>query len=115
MNIVTASRLIAVIILFVLIFVSATTVLDTYARQIIVKKPIGGKSLTGRSLTEPLAERTKTTEVQIEKIKIPKLPYKFEYRDDIVISIARYTDKINTDLFNLLNANVVGIVPYLIS
>lgn len=112
MNIGGLSRPLAITVLFVLIFVSATTVLDTYAKKMIIKKPIIS---TGKDLTKHLADRTKTTEIQIEKIKIAKLPYKIEYRDDLLIKVDKYTHEFNTDLFNSLMAKMVAILPYLIS
>jgi hypothetical protein len=113
LNLQGSSRILGISVLFVLIFVSATTVLDTYAKKIIVKKP---PIHFGKGLTEPLAKRTKpATEVQIEELKIAKLPFKSEYRGDLIINVDKKTHELYTDLLNTLMGNMVGIFRYLIS
>jgi hypothetical protein len=88
-------------------------VLDTYGKKIIIKKPT---MRMGESLTGPLAKRTKiATELKIEEVKHPKLPYKSEYRGDLVINVDKKTHELYTDLLNTLMGNMVGIFRYLIS
>jgi hypothetical protein len=116
MNIDGSAKVSVITILFLLIFVNAT-VMDTYAPPKFKIKPPPirfGKGHAG-DLTKPIAERTRTTQVQVESTEIAKPAYKIEFRSDLVSKVDKYIREFNTDLFNSLVAKVVGILPYLIS
>ena len=116
MNIIGLSRFLTITILFVVLFISATSVLESDARKSIVTKPIPGKP--GTSLPGELASRipkhSSTTEMQV-KVDAAKPPHNLRSFSEIVSYVGKNTQEFNNHLFNSLTAHILGFFPYLVS
>ena len=100
-------------VLILMIFTNASAILDVFAQKFKVKPPT---IRPGKGLTEPpLAKRTRTTEVQVERAEIAKPVYKIEFRQDLASNVEKYIREFNTDLYNTLVARIVAILPNILS
>jgi hypothetical protein len=109
-NIIGLTRFLTITILFLVLFISGTAVLESDAAKFGGIKPIPrkpGKSLTTGDLAPRIPKHSSGTEIQV-KVDAAKPLYNLRSFPDIASYIGKNTQEFYNHLFNSLNAHILG-------